>query len=172
MLKSQDIYVLLKLVAMGDRSWTYANLAVSLEMSPSQVHSAIQRALSARLATRKHDRISPNKKNLEEFLTHGIQYVFPVEPGEMTRGMPTSYAAPPLAKELVSSSNEPPPVWPDPNGEVRGMAVQPLYKSAPAVCRTDRSFYKLLALVDILRGGRSRERNLALKHLRKRMDLK
>ena len=49
-LKPQDVLVLLKLVALGDRSWSYAWLAVQLGMSPSQLHAAVKRALAAQLA--------------------------------------------------------------------------------------------------------------------------
>ena len=170
MLKPQDIFVLLKLVTMGKLSWSYANLAVSLKMSPSQLHSAIKRALLSRLAIRKAERILPQMKNLEEFLVHGIQYAFPVEPAGVTRGMPTSHAAPPLCKKLVLSSSELPPVWPDPMGEVKGTAITPLFKSAPIVSRTNPELYELLALTDALRSGRVRERKLAINHLRKRMN--
>lgn len=97
-------------------------------MSPSQVHSAVKRALLANLAVRQSEKIVPHFRNLEEFLIHGLKYVFWAEQGEMTRGMPTAYAAPPLAELLVSSAVEPPPVWPDPDGEVRGLAFQPIYK--------------------------------------------
>jgi hypothetical protein len=33
-LKSQDVLVLLKLVALGDAAWTYNSLAVDLDLSP------------------------------------------------------------------------------------------------------------------------------------------
>ena len=55
-LKPQDILVVLKLVSMGQRPWSYAWLAVQLGMSPSQLHAAVKRSLAARLATRKEAR--------------------------------------------------------------------------------------------------------------------
>jgi hypothetical protein len=51
----------------------------------------------------------PNISALEEFLVHGLKYAFPAEHGEVTRGIPTSYAAEPLESE-VSMSNDLPPV--------------------------------------------------------------
>jgi len=90
-------------------------------MSSSQIHSAVKRALAAKLAVRQREKIVPNFRNLEEFLIHGLKYVFWAEQGEITRGMPPTYAAPPLAELLVSTAAEPPPVWPDPDGEVRGI---------------------------------------------------
>lgn len=99
---------------------------------------------------------------------HGLKYVFPAERGPLTRGMPTSYATAPLADKLTASG-EPPPVWPDPEGTVRGEALEPLYRSAPGAARADAKLYELLALVDAIRSGRARERELAVKELQKRL---
>jgi hypothetical protein len=107
---------------------------------------------------------------LEEFLIHGVRYAFPAEEKAMTRGMPTAWAAPPLAGELAGASDAPPPVWPDPHGEVRGMAVAPLYRSVPQAARLDAALYELLALVDAIRIGRARERKLAETMLRSRLQ--
>lgn len=167
-LKPQDVLVVLKLLAMGEKPWTYAWLAVQLGMSPSQLHSAVKRALKARLAVRKGDAVVPNVGNLEEFLVHGLKYVFVPEQGEMTRGMPTAHAAPPVKKHLVSAG-EPPPVWPFAAGEVRGLAFSPLYKLAPQAARADQALYELLVLVDAIRGGRAREREMAIADLRTRL---
>lgn len=169
LLKPQDVLVMLKLVALGDQSWSYVSLSVALGVSSSQVHSAVKRSLAAVLAVHKHEKIVPNIRNLEEFLVHGLKYVFVPDRGELSRGMPTSYAAPPLGDLFVSSS-EPPPVWPDPEGEARGMAFSPLYKSAPKAARMDPALYELLILVDGIRGGRARERDMASKELRMRLQ--
>ncbi len=170
MLKPQDIFVLLKLAVMGARPWSYSILAMELGMSSSQIHSAVKRALAAKLAVRQREKIVPNFRNLEEFLIHGLKYVFWAEQGEMTRGMPTAYAAPPLAELLVSTAVEPPPVWPDPDGELRGIAFQPLHKLAPQAARNDRNLYELLTLVDAVRSGRAREREIATKKLRMQLE--
>lgn len=167
-LKPQDIVVLLKLVAIGPRPWAYSTLAVDLGMSPSQLHSAVRRALAAKLAMRTKESIRPNIGNLEEFLIHGVKYAFPLRPGELTRGIPTAHAAPPFAGTFAKSA-DPPPVWPDPDGNVRGQAFQPLHKSVPQAARHDPSLYELLTLVDAIRGGRAREHNFAVKELKRRL---
>lgn len=168
-LKPQDVLVLLKLVALGDQEWTYNRLAIELGMSPSEVHSAVKRALSAGLAMQKEGEINPNIRNLEEFLVHGLRYVFVPERGQMSRGMLTAHAGPPLAMHFVSDS-EPPPVWPSANGEHRGLEFSPLYKSAPEAARRDPLLYELLVLVDAIRGGRARERAMAIRELSKRLE--
>lgn len=104
-LKPQDVLVVLKLLTVGSNSWSYACLAVELGMSP-QVHSAIKRALAAQLAGRRDDLIAPHARNLEEFLVHGVNYAFAPVLGQITRGLPTGYAAPPCLSpcRLVGAS--------------------------------------------------------------------
>ncbi|GLI35003.1 hypothetical protein [Desulforhabdus amnigena] len=166
-LKPHDIYVLMKLVALGESRWTYACLSESLFMSLSEVHAAIKHALTARL----YDdlRRMPIKKALEEYLIHGVKYAYPPDRGGPTRGMPTSYAAPPL-NQMISFSDDLPPVWPDPEGSTRGIEFSPLHKSAPRAAAGDQKFYELLALVDAVRGGRARERDLAVREIQKRLQ--
>jgi len=168
-LKPQDVLFLLKLVAMNKGPWSFNKLSVELGMSPSEVHAAAQRALAARLALKSKDGdIVPNIRNLEEFLLHGIQYVFVPERGGMNRGMPTAHASAPMDAYIVADG-EPPPVWPTAEGEIRGESFSPLYKSAPEAASRDQMLYELLALVDALRGGRARERDIAKKELKKRL---
>lgn len=167
-LKPQDVLVLLKLAAIGEAPWSYSGLSGALGMSPSEVHAGVKRVIQARLASMQEDRVFPNARNLKEFLVHGVPYVFVPERGEVTRGMPTAHAGPPLAA-LFQASDDPPPVWPDPDGAVRGQAFSPLYKSVPHAAREDERLYELLVLVDAIRGGRARERAMAIQEIEKRL---
>jgi hypothetical protein len=166
-LKPQDVVVILKLAAHPEVKWSYPKLSVDLSMSASEVHSSVQRAARSGLLL-ANERHTPNRRALLEFLIHGIKYVFPAERGGMTRGLPTAHAAPPL-KEQFASGDEPPPVWADHEGTVRGQEFEPLYRSVPKAARVDQRLYELLALVDAVRGGRARERELAVKELRSRL---
>lgn len=168
-LKPQDVLFLLKLVVLRKISWSFNKLAVELEMSPAEVHAAAKRALKAKLAVKKKEDIIVNVRNFEEFLFHGIQYVFMPERGEITRGMPTAHACPPLSDYFLEDS-EPPPVWPDPLGKVRGESFSPLYRSAPMAAKKDPDLYQLLAMVDAIRGGRAREKELAKQELKKQLE--
>jgi len=159
-LKPQDIYVVLKLAAAGERRVPYSHVAVELVMSPSEVHASVKRAQASGLlhGPSLHDR--PNIAALEEFLAHGLKYAFPAERGEMTRGVPTSYGALPL-RGMILPGDEPIPVWPYAEGKQRGISFAPLYKTAPGAALRDERFYALLSLADALRDGRVRERKLA-----------
>jgi len=68
-------------------------IANDLSLSPSEVHGAIGRLRASRLLHGSNSKDRPNISALEEFLVHGLKYVFPAEHGEVTRGIPTSYAA-------------------------------------------------------------------------------
>jgi hypothetical protein len=165
-LKPQDIVVSLKLCSYGSHRPPFAQIATDLAMSPSEVHGAVKRAQNAHLLHGQAMLDRPNISSLEEFLIHGAKYAFPAERGGPTRGMPTSYAAEPL-NHLIAPGNEPIPVWPTAEGKARGIALTPLYKTVPIAAMQDPVLYKLLALVDAIRDGRSRERNLAEDELKK-----
>jgi len=163
--RSLDIYALAKLT-LEEGIRPYAVVAGELEMSASELHAAVQRLGKAGLVDPKDRRIRPGA--VQEFLIHGLRYVFPAGMGGLTRGMPTSYAAPPLA-ELIAFGKENTPVWPDASGESLGYGVEPLHPSAPNAARRDGRLYEVLALIDALREGRTRERQIAGEELLKRI---
>jgi hypothetical protein len=165
-LKPQDIVVVLKLSVTDDPKLPYSSLGVSLGMSPSEVHAAVQRATQAGLLHPGSRR--PIRAAVMEFLVHGLRYAFPPDRSSVTRGMPTAHAAPPLVSKIVQGDDLP-PVWPDAQGTVRGEALSPLYESVPVAARNDPKLYECLALVDALRAGRARERKLAETMLRDRL---
>jgi hypothetical protein len=134
-------------------------------MSSSEVHASVKRAAASGLLDEASRQ--PNRSNLLEFLTHGVRYAFPPKRSGLTRGIPTSYAAAPLDKQF--SVGELPPVWPHPDGTVRGEGFSPLYRSAPIAALRNAQLYEWLALVDAVRGGRARERALAAKELTRRL---
>jgi hypothetical protein len=87
-------------------------------------------------------------------------------PGAPTRGVPTAHSAKPLS-DLIAGGDA--FVWPHVDGTVRGQAIAPLYPTVPDACLGDERLYELLALVDALRVGRARERELAVKELEARL---
>lgn len=167
-LKPQDLLVALKLALPGQKPAPYAELAETLGMSASEVHASVGRLKAARLAVMEDERPVVVKAALKEFALHGARYAFPATLGAATRGMPTGYAAAPLSA-ILSQPEELPPVWPDPQGTRRGVAFYPLYPTAPRAARNDARLYECLVLLDALRGGAARERQIALKLLGERL---
>lgn len=162
----QDVVVLAKLVSYRGTRPPIAHLAVDLSLSPSQIHLALKRLERSRLIDSQSGR--PLRRAVEEFLLHGVKYVFPARRGEATRGIATAYAAPPLNRHIVESSDLP-PVWPDPEGDVRGVGFEPLSRAVPKAVRKDPVLYEILALIDALRDGRARERQIAERELSSRL---
>ncbi|MEA2343889.1 MAG: hypothetical protein QOF63_2058 [Thermoanaerobaculia bacterium] len=194
-LKPQDVLVVLKICSLASakthegKSPSMAWLGVELGLSSSEVHAAMRRLRASgllqpeivmiagprgseprgsRWVRGRLESVRPNATALSEFLVHGLKYVFPVNRGELTRGVPTSYAAAPL-KKFIAKGRDLPPVWPYSEGKVRGTAFEPLYRTVPFAASRDRALYELLAIVDALRDGRARERKLAEKELMQRL---
>ena len=161
-LKAQDLYLLLALLAKRGEVLTYPELAAFAGLSMSEVHGALKRAEQARLLAFVDKQPRIIVPAFRDFLFHGARYAFPAARGGMVGGVPTAYAAAPL-NALIAPSADPPPVWPLAKGSARGIALIPLYPSAPAAALRSAVLYENLALFDALRMGNARERNLAEK---------
>lgn len=165
-LKPQDVLLLLKIMSDNNPSWNQKPVAEALGLSQSEVSEAVGRCKYAGL-------LAPNGKTvmkmaLMEFLQYGLRYVFPQKPGAVVRGVPTSHSANPLKEEIQSSEAY---VWPYGKGTIRGHSIVPLYPSVPEAALKDVKLYELLALIDALRVGRARERELAVEGLKKRLKI-
>jgi len=182
MLKPQDIVILLKIMSLmvlnkSDKHLSQNKLATILCMSASEVNAGIKRLvlsglLSPVITEDPKNKIIflPNKAACKECLVSGVKYFIPVQLGTYTRGIATSYAAPILEKHFILG-DDPIPVWPYAEGDKRGLALKPLYSSVPQSLTQfpDVLFYELLVLVDAIRSGRARERNMAIKILKEKL---
>lgn len=157
MLKGQDIVVLAALMDDRCADESYAELAKRVCISASEAHASVRRLRdSALIRADRH----VHRRNATEFLLHGLRYAFPLRScGETARGIPTSYAAP-VARDAFAVSGAV-PVWQTSAGGELGNAVEPLYPTAPDAAAGSRRLYDRLALIDMLRGGRLRERHFA-----------
>jgi hypothetical protein len=70
----------------------------------------------------------------------------------------------------VRRPNDLPLVWPWHDGNTRSARLEPLYKRVPYAALRDPALYQLLALVDAIRDGRARERNMAERDLVHRLE--
>lgn len=163
-MKPQDVVLLLKIISMNNDAWNQKWTAVELVMSQSEVSESVARSKYAGLLDPTGKKVM--RMALMDFLEKGIRYVFPQRPGAVVRGIPTSHSAPPLNQEIQSTEDY---VWPYGKGTVRGHSIIPLYSSVPEAALNDEQLYELLALVDALRVGRAREKELALQELKIRI---
>lgn len=159
-----DVVVLLKIISLGSSSWNQKPLAESLFMSQSEISKSVARSRYAGL-------LDPSGKNVRklallDFLKYGIAVVFPQQPGAVVRGIPTAHSAPPLNKIIQSTEHY---VWPSGKGTLRGQSIVPLYPSVVEAVQKDKELHELLALVDAIRVGKARERELAINELQNRI---
>jgi hypothetical protein len=164
-LEPTDFVLAVKICLGPSQKWTYRHLAGELCLAVSNAHESAKRACAAKLlSVSPEGELTANSAGLREFTLHGVVHAFPVTTGAPTRGVPTAHAGP-ILKDILAPSNEPPPVWPSRNGEVRGYALLPLFPNVPAACARDGKLYEFLSLVDALRIGSARVRAIAAEHV-------
>lgn len=164
-MKPQDILVLLKIVALESDDWHQHTIADGLKISQSEVSESLNRTKYSGLIDSSKKRVA--KLSLMDFIEYGIKYVFPQRPGPLVKGIPTAHSAVLFRNVIKSDLNY---VWPYAKGDLLGQAIAPLYKSVPEAVLQDENLYELLVLVDAIRIGRARERNLAVNILRKKLS--
>jgi hypothetical protein len=166
----QDIAILLKLSLREQPRVLSKKLADELFISASEVSKSLSRCRDSGLLYWNDLEKRVNRLALMEFLAHGMRYVFPPQRSGLVRGIPTAIAAKPLNAYFVDDK-EPPPVWPYSEGTVRGISFLPLYTGAPKAALADDKMYELLALCDAARGGRIRERKIAIDLIGKALNV-
>lgn len=162
-MRPQDIVVLLKKITPSGRRMLNKEIAASLGISPAEISDAMERCRIAQLVDNEKARV--NTLALKEFLVYGLKYVFPAVPGRVMRGVPTAVSASPIKEQIAQSQDV--FVWPYKKGMVRGQSVNPLYPTVPEAVANDEELYRLLVIVDTLRMGRTREREIAIVELDK-----
>jgi hypothetical protein len=159
-----DVVVLLKIISLGDQSWTQITLADTLFMSQSEISKSMSRSKYAGLLDTSGKNV--RRLALMEFLQYGITYVYPQQLGPVVRGVPTAHSAAPL-NEVIQSTE--PYVWPSGKSNLRGQSIVPLYPTVVDAIKIDPKLHELLALVDAVRVGKAREKELAITELKKRI---
>lgn len=165
-LKAKDIVVLMGTLFQKGGAASLTELSEFLHMSHSEVHQSLKRAQIANL----YDPLTKKAKRaaFEEFLIHGLPYVFPARPGPVVIGVETAHSAEPLSSH-ITSHEEDVYVWPHKLGGSQGRSITPLAAAVPYIALDSPTMHEALALVDALRVGRSREREYAKSELPKRI---
>jgi hypothetical protein len=129
-----------------------------------ETHNSVGRlALSGLLS--EADR-SVVRDRLAAFLEHGVAIAFPPIWLPASRGVVTCR----MASSGVSESGDTRTVvWPAADGASRGRGLAPLYAHAATLPSRNPALYELLCLVDLVRTGDVRERQIALAELRGRL---
>jgi hypothetical protein len=158
MVRKSDVYVLAGLLAERGE-WSYRSLAERLHVPHPVVQRALARAQEADLYS--GERREVHVPHFEEFAIHALRFVAPAQLGRLVPGVPAAWAAEPMVGAIRSSGDEQPPVWPHAKGKVRGQAIEPLHPAAPEAVEDWAELGEILALLDGLRAGDARIRQVA-----------
>lgn len=171
-LKPQDIVLALKIGAYSSAHKKSCDLSISaLEEAMKLGRAEVSRALH-RLAVLKLIRIKSVgqrreyfvvSQNISPLILEGIRYMFRPEPQGVGRGIATAFNYPGIKSEMVPRGL--PFVWSMVGGDVSGEIIEPLYPGVPHAAMKDPALYEMLALVEGLRLGNSREVGIARKQL-------
>lgn len=165
-MRPQDIVILIMIISIKKENWRNIDIANALNMSASEISEALNRCMIAKLIDSSKRKVNTN--SLIEFIIYGLKYVFPSEPGAVVRGIATAHSAYPINDRIADSDDN--YVWPHAKGNLRGQAIEPLYRTIPAIVNNNNKlFYELLVIIDAIRIGRARERNIAIEELKKRL---
>lgn len=166
-MRPQDVAVLLKII-ISPSEWMNKDIAEALLLSPAEVSYSLQRSALA-------DLIDPSKrkvlrKTFLDFIRYGLPHVFPAIRGAIAVGVPTAFSSPIMSQHLMTNQLSDVVVWPYPEGEARGESISPLYPNAVNAALKDRELYDLFALVDTMRLGKVREKEIALNLLKEKFN--
>ena len=70
-MRPQDVAILLKLIALGDKDWQLTSLSHALHISISEISESLNRSRLSKLIDFEKKKVS--RHNLMEFLEHGIK---------------------------------------------------------------------------------------------------
>lgn len=163
-LKPHDVVILLKALSKGECDWKQSEIASELELSQGEIAKSLGRLRNSGLIANRR----VNRSAVVEFLIHGLKYVFPAKVGALAVGLPTAMSSSFFKNKIVQDDDDI-FVWPTSKGNVRGQSIKPLYPRLTSAVLKDESLYELLSLVEILRIGRIRERQIAEEELKKRI---
>ena len=161
-MRPQDIVILLKLLCLRDKLWQYRDLASELYIPISEISGSLKRSEKAGLYNETSRNV--HRQSFMEFIQYGLKYVFPVSPGTMVTGTATAHSHPFYKNYFPSEMQY---AWPNDDGDMRGLGIEPLHPNVPKAAKMDIKLYKLLASIDILRVGRTRELKMAIDELKK-----
>lgn len=146
-LKSEDVLVLLKLIAVEPFHKDLTFLSYELGHDPSEIINSLSRLRTSKLIEdQTHKVLIPNCR---KYLFNHLHEQFPTSPGKLTQGMLTG--AKPDFYFAIGLSYASIWVWPNPNYPHKGYEIKPLSQQCCFAASNDPRLRKLLALTETIR---------------------
>jgi hypothetical protein len=167
MVRPTDLYVLIGVLASGREAAPLRDLAGQLSLDHTVVRRALNNAESAGLYRAETRHV--NLPGFEDLAAHAARFVAPAPLGALSAGVPAAWGAEPISRLVRQAADEPLPVWPSARGRVRGQAIAPLHPSAVEAAARNPRVSALLSILDSLRAGDVRVREVAAAELRREL---
>ena len=157
----QDFIIALFL-ALEEKPILQKDIADRLKISRSAVSYAIKRLGKLKIINLDNQQVMVH--SLLDFVQYAIHFIYPTDIGPKVKGIPTAVSGPILDQLITTEETY---VWKSEKGTAIGQEVQPLYERVPEFINYESQLYQVLSLIDAVRIGNSREKNIANKELKK-----
>lgn len=163
-LKPQDVLLACQLALSGKISPTHEVLGKMLHLAPSTVYEALKRCRQAKLVTDTEYGPKVVQHRLYDFLVHAVPVLYYPRRVASIRGIPTAlfYSS---FRGKFTKPGDLATVWPYSKGKEIGEGLLPIYPSIPIACSQNVELYELMATIEVLRVGKTREKAVALTYL-------
>lgn len=146
-IKPQDVVILGKLIS--EKVWpSQKDIGDSLKLSQAEISHALKTLDQIGLISLTTKKI--NKLAVTEFITHGLKYIYPIEKKGTGRGMLIGPSSTTFKGRVQSDEYN--YIWPDPNGNSKGIVVTPLLPELSNSVKENEILYTFLNVVEIFRG--------------------
>ena len=160
-LKPQDTVLALKYWSLrqDNQVSSVRDIAESIGISAGEVSKGAKRLVAARIVVERDAQVFAESGALLEWLSYGLRYAYPQESVGYGRGMATSWNCSILKSEMIPPT--PALVWPVSGGDFEGALIKPFHGSVPVAAAKDERLYRILSLLEAIRGGKPRELAIA-----------
>jgi hypothetical protein len=168
-LKPQDIFAAAALALYDEKQPSHAELGGILHISPSTVFESLKRLRQAKLAAPSDHGVRLVKGRFLEFLIHAVPTLYFPKKIEVVRGIPTAMWAPSF-RDRLGTSKDIITVWPYTKGKESGVGLIPIYPTVPIACSQNMELYQFMGSIEILRIGKTREKDAATQYLQRLLE--
>jgi hypothetical protein len=146
-IKPQDVVILGKLIS--EKAWpSQKEIGDSLKLSQAEISHALKTLDQIGLINLTTKKI--NKLAVTEFITHALKFLYPIEKKGTGRGILIGPSSSTFKGKVQSDEYN--YIWPDPNGDSKGIVVTPLLPELSNSVKENDILYTFLNVVEIFRG--------------------
>lgn len=146
-IKPQDVVILGKLIS--EKVWpSQKEIGDSLKLSQAEISHALKTLDQIGLINLTTKKI--NKLAVTEFITHALKFLYPIEKKGTGRGILIGPSSSTFKGKVQSDEYN--YIWPDPNGDSKGIVVTPLLPELSNSVKENDILYTFLNVVEIFRG--------------------